>query len=366
MPIYMDRHDVSESVTAEIIAELHQKDLKVQSQFGCRGLTYWFDDQRKTAFCLIEAPNMEAIREMHDYAHGQVPHRVIEVDTSIVESFLGRIGDPVKAQNVELNIINDPAFRAIMVVELKAADLGALKAVVERFAEQVPEVVAGFEGTIVKRSAERVLISFQRVSNAVHGGLELRRIWGDVGGGGCPVQMGVSCGVPVTEKNLIFEDAVRLAERMVMLGVGNIVVSTEVRELYESENPVLLAGREGVCCLSAADEEFVMRLMDHAEKSWGDVDLKVDDLNKEMGFSKAQLYRKMVGLTGRSPNAFIADYRLDAALSLLKKGSGNVSQIAYETGFSSPSYFAKCFQKRFGMSPTDYLAMMKNYQSLIQ
>ncbi len=59
MPIYMDRHDLSDAVTAEHIARLHQEDLKIQDQFGCRGLTYWFDEKRKTAFCLIEAPNEE-------------------------------------------------------------------------------------------------------------------------------------------------------------------------------------------------------------------------------------------------------------------------------------------------------------------
>src|ERR1051325_2836458 len=107
MPIFMDRHDVSESVTAEHIANLHQQDLKIQDQFGCKGLTYWFDEKRKTAFCLIEAPNADAILNMHNHAHGQVPHRVIEVDPGIVESFLGRIEDPEKAKNSELNIINE-------------------------------------------------------------------------------------------------------------------------------------------------------------------------------------------------------------------------------------------------------------------
>jgi len=47
MPIFMDRHDVSETVTAENIAQLHQEDLKIQDQFGCRGLTYWFDEKEK-------------------------------------------------------------------------------------------------------------------------------------------------------------------------------------------------------------------------------------------------------------------------------------------------------------------------------
>src|SRR6185295_6890355 len=118
MPIYMDRHDVSEAVTAEHVAQLHQQDLKVQDQFGCRGITYWFDDKRKTAFCLIEAPNADAIRKMHDEAHGDVPYSVIEVDPGVVEVFLGRISDPEKAADTELNIIDDPAFRTIMVISI--------------------------------------------------------------------------------------------------------------------------------------------------------------------------------------------------------------------------------------------------------
>jgi AraC-like DNA-binding protein len=96
--------------------------------------------------------------------------------------------------------------------------------------------------------------------------------------------------------------------------------------------------------------------MVHAENNWNDSELKVDDLNKVMGYSKPQLYRKMVQLTGKSPVTFINDYRLNEALSLLNKGAGTISQIAYESGFSSPSYFTKCFQKRYGQSPTGYLA----------
>jgi len=113
----MDRHDVSETVTAENVAQLHKEDLKIEHLFGCRGITYWFDDKRKTAFCLVEAPNKEAVLNMHNHAHGEVPHKIIEVNEAIVESFLGRIEDPIKAQNTDLNIINDPAFRVIMVIE---------------------------------------------------------------------------------------------------------------------------------------------------------------------------------------------------------------------------------------------------------
>jgi AraC-like DNA-binding protein len=63
----------------------------------------------------------------------------------------------------------------------------------------------------------------------------------------------------------------------------------------------------------------------------------------------------MIYLTGKSPNNFISDYRLKRALALLKTNRGNISEIAFETGFSSPSYFSKCFQKRYGHLPSDYL-----------
>ena len=90
MPIYMDRHDLP-NVTAKDVAAAHQEDLKVQEHFGCRGLTYWFDEERQTAFCLIEAPDEHAVKRMHDHAHGLVPHKIIEVDSNVVNAFLGRI-----------------------------------------------------------------------------------------------------------------------------------------------------------------------------------------------------------------------------------------------------------------------------------
>ena len=75
------------------------------------------DGERKTAFCLIEAPNKKAIQDMHDHAHGEVPHSIIEVDAAIVESFLGRIEDPNKSQKKELNIVNNPGFRILAVLK---------------------------------------------------------------------------------------------------------------------------------------------------------------------------------------------------------------------------------------------------------
>lgn len=364
MPIYMDRHDVSETVTAEQIARLHQEDLKIQDQFGCRALTYWFDEKRKTTFCLIEAPDAKAIHNMHDKAHGQVPHKIIEVEASIVESFLGRIEDPEKAKNTRLNIINDPAFRTIMVISLKQLSLkqkGAAqsKSSINNYNKAVLRLLKNYEGIPVKQSENHFLVSFKSITNAVHAALEIQSLFKDfrkdIKNEKILLKIGLSAGVPVTEKGLFFEDAIKLAERMCRIIKGEIIVSPEVKELYDSENLSPLRKGKNIFFLEHADEKFLTLLMDYTECNWRDTNLKVDDFTKPVGRSKSQFYRKMILLTDKSPNSFINEYRLDEALALLNNNSGNISEIAFETGFNSPSYFSKCFQKRYGLSPSHFL-----------
>jgi AraC-like DNA-binding protein len=364
MPIFMDRHDVSDDVTAEKIAQLHQLDLKVQHEFGCRGLTYWFDPKRKSAFCLYEAPNAEAIRKMHDHAHGQVPHRVIEVDSGIVESFLGRIEDPEKSPDSELNIIDDPAFRIIMLVELKdlmpmQSDSRELRTAWQRYHEFIPKRLIALHGNLVRENRDQFLASFRSVTHAVQAALDIHKLHQHTakenGKKRIQLKMAMSAGSPVTEKTSIFEDAIKLAERMCRIIRGNIIISAEVFDLYNAENIEDLPKNEAIFLMSTADEKFVSSLMDYTESSWSNSGLKLEDFCKSMGCSKSQFYRKMIFLTDLAPNNFIREYRLNEALTLLNKKNGNISEIAFETGFSSPSYFSKCFQKRFGHMPSDYL-----------
>jgi len=107
------------------------------------------------------------------------------------------------------------------------------------------------------------------------------------------------------------------------------------------------------------DEKFITLLMDYTDKVWNDSNLKVDHFCKPLGRSKSQLYRKMILLTGQSPNTFIKDYRLKEALKCIQKRVGNISEIAFTTGFSSPSYFTKCFKKKFGLIPADYFNSLR-------
>ncbi|HEY4616987.1 MAG TPA: nickel-binding protein [Flavobacterium sp.] len=360
MPIYMDRHDVSETVTAEHVAQLHQADLKVQDKFNCRGLTYWFDENRKTAFCLIEAPNKEAIKEMHNHAHGDVPHRIIEVDDSIVESFLGRIEDPVKAQKTELNIINDPAFRIIMVVRfndfsLKKSFEKENQALVKIIGE-IHQIISKLKGRVVKQNSKEFLISFTSVTDAVLGALEIQSNFesDQKNKGTFNLKIVLGAGVPVTEKEGLFENTIEVVESIYRFIKGQVVITDEVKDLYESENLNKCVDDKFINVLKSSDEQFLNNLMACIEKNWDKTDLKANDFCEQLGYSKSQLYRKMMLLTGKSPNSFVKEYRLNMALQLLNKQIDNISEIAFKTGFNSPTYFSKCFKETFGILPSNY------------
>jgi AraC-like DNA-binding protein len=356
MPIFMDRHDVSDSTTAENVARLHQEDLKIQHEFGCRGLTYWFDDKRKTAFCLIEASHKDDILKMHQHAHGQVPHKVIEVEPGVVESFLGRIEDPEKAENSAFNIISDSAFRVIMVIRWKSLSPKAIKPLPSSFLKHldlIADIVTKNNGNIVKKNAARLIVAFTSVTKAVCSAIAIntpmRRNTGDK----IACKIVITAGVPVTDKQSIFEDALCTAQRLADTVEGEIIVSSEVKNLYRAENMTALKNGNGIRCLSADEEHLIHNLFDYAALNCANTHLTVDDLSKAMGRSRSQLYRTVTTLTGHSPNTFLNEYRLNEAFRLLGEQTKNISEVAFECGFSSVSYFSKCFQKKYGDLPSE-------------
>ena len=108
--------------------------------------------------------------------------------------------------------------------------------------------------------------------------------------------------------------------------------------------------------ITSADERFLLRAMAVIERYLGEPDFSVEQMGKEVGMSRMQLYRKLQALTGQAPNDFIKTMRLQRAAQLLAKGSGTVSEVSYQVGFSSHSYFSKCFVEQYGKTPSDYMA----------
>lgn len=111
--------------------------------------------------------------------------------------------------------------------------------------------------------------------------------------------------------------------------------------------------------LGAQDQSFVTRLREVIRANMGDSDFSVERIGEEIGLSRVQLYRKVKALTGQTPVELLRKARLERSRRLIEKTEKSVSEIAYEVGFTSPSYFNKCFKDEFGISPG---AMRENMQ----
>ena len=101
---------------------------------------------------------------------------------------------------------------------------------------------------------------------------------------------------------------------------------------------------------------FIVRFKDVVEARLADSDLSVDDLAAAMNLSRVQLYRKVKAISGSSPVELLRTARLNRGYQLLIQTNKTISEIAYEIGFTAPSYFTKCFKNEFGVSPSDIQA----------
>ena len=105
--------------------------------------------------------------------------------------------------------------------------------------------------------------------------------------------------------------------------------------------------------VSDIDSDFYNRFLSIVDRELGNSDLSVDSLAAEMGLGRSQFYRKIKALTNYSPVELLRNIRLQKARTLLATTEKSISEIAYETGFSTPAYFTKCFRDYFDTTPTD-------------
>ena len=106
--------------------------------------------------------------------------------------------------------------------------------------------------------------------------------------------------------------------------------------------------------LSNIDKEFMDELQEVINNNIYDADINAETLGKKLYMSRATLYRKILALTGESPNEFIRSYRLKRGAQLLKENFGTVTEVAFEVGFSSSAYFTKRFKEKFHQLPSAF------------
>lgn len=132
--------------------------------------------------------------------------------------------------------------------------------------------------------------------------------------------------------------------------VHNLIENRKRMKQFFGDNTTL--AKESI---SDIDKSFIERFKKLIEDNLSNSELNVEELGRSMGMSRVQLYRKVKSLTNYAPNELLRIARLKKATSLLSSSDMTIAEITYEVGFTSPSYFTKCYKDHFGESPTDFL-----------
>lgn len=365
MPIYMDVHIVP-GVKAKDVAAAHSKDLLHQEEYGCSCMTYWIDEERETIFCLIDAPDKEAVQEMHRKAHGLVPNKIIEVSKTVVRSFLGRIYDPESVEISEegFRVFSDPSFRVLLLTKITDPNLlryqfGIEKAnhLLDSHNRIIRKNMRQHGGREVEHEGNNFIISFSSAAKAVACAFDINQEMQYSHSDHFTFKIGINAGEPVEMSNQLFGDTIGFANIMCFIAANyQLAISSEVKELVAKD--FFRHATSKLLTFAPQDESLIKLLFAELEEKWQNPHFHIADYCKATAMSVSQLYRKTISLTGWSPNILLKEYRLERAMDLLKKQAYNIAQITFDSGFTSASYFTKCFKKKFGLLPMTYLELL--------
>ena len=244
----------------------------------------------------------------------------------------------------------------IMVVEisdfLSRVEASQYTIFTQKFHFSVAKTLKKFNGIIEKKDNNNYLVSYLSVTDAVQCALEIQYKFKYV----TPKHKSFSRRLKIalsTSGNLNEED-ITSATRMCEIVEDQLVISAEVQSLYERANVNAKIDNVLIRALTPEEEKLLTDIMDYVESNWTKSDFNIASFLKEWGYSYSQVYRRLINLTGKSPNNFIKEFRLHKALVLLHNQNGSISQIADKTGFNSPTYFSRCFLSKYGVRPSKY------------
>ncbi|OCX54101.1 hypothetical protein BEL04_07485 [Mucilaginibacter sp. PPCGB 2223] len=143
--------------------------------------------------------------------------------------------------------------------------------------------------------------------------------------------------------------------------IGNLLdLNRTLKDTYSKQ--IQLTGKEVVA--ESTNLKLLNSIMKYIEDKLSDSDLSVEELSKHVGMSRGSLYYKLIELTGLTPIEYIRTVKLEKAAALLEISDYNVAQIAYMTGFGTPSYFSRMFKNKYGMVPSEYLNFKRGQSKL--
>ena len=372
MPLYMDFHQF-EAITVEDVKKAHIADKSVQEKFGVKYHQFWVNEASGSVFCLVEGPDPESCELCHKVAHGNIPCNIQEVEPGFFKLFMGE-GHTVKhgLTFIEDHSI-DTANRIILIADIRRTttlnDARYFRhlTVPTKAKSDIVHVINKCNGRFIEHTNDDYLIGvFETAVSAIrcvlkiqHELLDRNKEIDDHKDGPIVFRLAIYRDQPLHHTDGFFERAIQSAKRMCLVTPPNkITVSANLADLFNMESEAMNTDNthNSNVRFSEADEYFLKSLFDLAEQNIQEESFNVQELCKQIGISRAQLYRKIHSLTGKSPNHFIRDLRMHKAWQLLKSKRNNITEIAYEVGYSNPSYFSKKFMQSYGHLPSEVLA----------
>lgn len=252
MPLYLDRHNLSQ-VSALEVAHAHALDLAIQHKHGVSCRTYWFDTRTRFAFCLIDAPSVEAAIRVHKESHGLLPTEVIEVDPVMVEAFLGRLTDPA-ATTANGEPISESGQRVVMFTDIvnsteMTSRLGDARAtdLVRSHDAIVRREIEAVGGRQVKHLGDGIMAAFAEPDRSVACACAIQRgvaAFNGVSSDALCLRIGLHAGEPVEDNSDLFGATVQLASRICAdAPLDAVVISDVLQAALETRFAVTPLGR---------------------------------------------------------------------------------------------------------------------------
>jgi class 3 adenylate cyclase len=244
MPLFMDIHKLQEATTPDAVASAHLADLRLQDKYQVRYLSYWFNEDARRIFCLVQAPSAAAAAAVHREAHGGVADEIIEVEERTVNALLGSADTNLAGAVLQPGgSAIDTGFRTVMFTDMedsttmtqRLGDAEALK-LLHAHDAIVRDALASRGGRQVKHTGDGIMAVFLSAFSAVDCAIAIQRALHlhNQQGVGPPirVRVGLSAGEPVEDDGDLFGATVQLAARACAHArPGQILVSNVVAEL---------------------------------------------------------------------------------------------------------------------------------------
>lgn len=349
MPLFMDFHKF-DRVTVDEVKTAHIADQAIQDQYGVRYLQFWVNEAAGTVFCLTEGPDKESCELVHKLAHGNTACALVEVEPGFYKMMMG------EEHRLDHGLVNnedgsvDPGYRTIVCVRNDtqvhtsngSSDSELKKLIVDKF--------EFFHGRQVRLDVDECVIGvFNDPSDAVQCAMALQKMSNKLKIG---LRTGVATDQPLTKEGDFFSEAILKARHLSLTVRENQIMMTDLTQRLCPEG--LVTSQQDIVKIDDTDLSLLSNFLVTTEEHLSDEGFTIEELCHQVGLSRPQLYRKITSLSGRAPNDFVRDIRIEKACSLLKRKTGNVSQVAMEVGYNNPSYFTKCFTEKYGITPSKF------------